>query len=224
LTLIDQPTYTVAQLKGRRLRMLRALTGFSRQELYAKMGIATSTMDTWESGRVELTEKSSKRVCLAFRKVGICCAPEWLLTGSGIPPRTMDDVEKSIFLSNASNISNDSPLAEDNCIRFPPFLDEDIRRELSFFINLHHNSIFHILVEDYTNFRYKRGDCVAGIVENLRTLINKMVIVQLEDSTISICRLSNRTEGDNFFYVNKSNERMVIKKAAEIIWHRIPKG
>ena len=94
--------HTVAQLKGRRLRMVRALTGFSRQEIYGRIGIATSTIDTWESGRVELTNKSADRVCEAFRKVGVYCSPDWLLTGTGSPPRMMDDVEKSIFSEEKS--------------------------------------------------------------------------------------------------------------------------
>ncbi|MDR2681643.1 MAG: helix-turn-helix domain-containing protein [Holosporaceae bacterium] len=94
-------TYTTAQLKGRRLRMARALTGFSRQEFYEKIGIATSTIDTWDSGRVELTEKSAVRVCEALRKLGIYCTQEWLLNGSGTPPRLMDELEKSAFLPDA---------------------------------------------------------------------------------------------------------------------------
>lgn len=77
--------------------MARALTGMSRQDLHEKTGIATSTMDTWESGRVELNEKSSLRVCESLRKLGIFCSAEWLLRGEGIPPHLMSDTEKSMF-------------------------------------------------------------------------------------------------------------------------------
>lgn len=89
-------TQNLAQQKGRRLRMLRALSGLSRQEFFEKIGISASTMDTWESGRVELAQRSAERVCEAFKKVGVCCSAEWILTGSGLPPRIMDTLERTI--------------------------------------------------------------------------------------------------------------------------------
>ncbi|MDR1560873.1 MAG: helix-turn-helix domain-containing protein [Holosporaceae bacterium] len=220
----DQPIiYTAAQLKGRRLRMVRALAGLSRQELYEKIGIATSTIDTWESGRVELTEKSAHRMSLALRNVGVYCSGEWLLTGSDTPPRMMDDVEKLVFLSNTAEITNGNPTAEDHSNRLPPFLDEDVRRELSFFVNLHKNAMFHILETDLKNSCYKRSDCVAGIVENPIKLTNKTVIVQLCSGKITICKSINGDDNNRFFCMSESKKKLEIAKAAEIIWHRITK-
>jgi transcriptional regulator with XRE-family HTH domain len=145
--------HTIAQLKGRRLRMARALTGYSRQELYEKIGIATSTIDTWESGRVELSEKSAARVCEALKKVGIHCTGEWLLSGTGSPPRLMKDVEKSIFVSKDVSIYMEEPVQKDYLFKMPPFLDEDVRRELSFFVSIHKNALFHVVGEDFMNSR-----------------------------------------------------------------------
>lgn len=76
--------------------MLRALSGLSRQEFFEKIGISASTIDTWESGRVELAQRSAERVCEAFKKVGVCCSAEWILTGNGLPPRIMDTLERTI--------------------------------------------------------------------------------------------------------------------------------
>ncbi|MDR0677577.1 MAG: helix-turn-helix domain-containing protein [Holosporaceae bacterium] len=218
--------YTEAQLKGRRLRMVRALTGFSRQELYEKIGIATSTIDTWESGRVELTEKGAIRVCTALRKVGINCTSEWLLSGLGDPPRMMGNLEKS-FLQTQSTISieNEWKNAKDISFKLPPFLDEDIRKELSFFVNLHKDAIFHIVIEDFMNFRYKRGDCVAGKADDLKNLEGKTVIAQLNNEKTILCKLQHSDVEDTYVSYGKNmlNKSVKILKAAEIIWHRIPR-
>ncbi|MDR2723946.1 MAG: helix-turn-helix transcriptional regulator [Holosporaceae bacterium] len=215
-------THTVAQLKGRRLRMVRALTGFSRQELYEKIGIATSTIDTWESGRVELSEKSAARVCEAFRKVGIHCASEWLLTGAGSPPRLMKDVEKSIFVSKDMGTFKEEVILNDYLFQMPPFLDEDIRQELSFFMSIHKNALFHVVEDDFMNSRYKKSDCVAGEVVNLQYLEGRIVIAQLVDRKTILCKLL-RSLGEEckvFLGKNISNKEVKILKAAEVVWHR----
>ncbi|MDR1375638.1 MAG: helix-turn-helix domain-containing protein [Holosporaceae bacterium] len=222
-TNVDQPVvHTVAQLKGRRLRMVRALTGLSRQELYEKIGIATSTMDTWESGRVELTEKSAERICLALQKVGIYCACEWLLTGAGIPPRAMDDVEKFVFFSNGLSASGEKFVTGRIGNKIPPFINNDVRRELSFFLSLHENSLFHLVEEDSHGFRYRRGDCIAGTENNIQTLAGKIIIAQLASEKTILCKLIKTFEDGSEVLRGRNNhpEKISIVKAARIIWHR----
>ncbi|MDR2067698.1 MAG: helix-turn-helix transcriptional regulator [Holosporaceae bacterium] len=214
--------YTVAQLKGRRLRMVRALTGLSRQELHEKIGIATSTVDTWESGRVELTEKSAERICLALRKVGIYCACEWLLTGAGMPPRTMDDVEKFVFLSDGLATFPEQLTFGRANDKIPPFMDNDMRRELSFFLSLHENSLFHLVEEDSHGFRYRRGDCVAGTESDIQTIAVKIIIAQLVNKKTTLCKLIRTSEEGSDVLLGKGNlrKRLKIARAAQILWHR----
>jgi DNA-binding XRE family transcriptional regulator len=214
--------HTVAQLKGRRLRMARALTGFSRQELYDKIGIATSTIDTWESGRVELTEKSAVRICDAFKHVGIYCTGEWLLTGNGDPPRLMKDVEKSIFMFNDVEFESEKSAAKLNVLKIHPFLDEDIRKELSFFISFHKNVLFHVLEEDFMNFRYRKSDCVAGKIDDPKNLEGCVVIAQPEDGKTLLCKLIRclGEECEIIFGKHDPVKNLKIVKVAEILWHR----
>ncbi len=227
--------HTVAQLKGRRLRMARALTGFSRQELFEKIGIATSTIDTWESGRVELSQKSAERVCSALKQVGVSCSIEWLLTGSGSPPRIMNALEKTMINVGSfqyPDVRGDSSLKDayaQNTYKFkklPSLMDEKVRRELNFFLNLHPGSLFHIVEKDFLNCRYKVGDCVAGIEENVQSLIGKVIIAVLADSKTILCKLINCNENGAssvFMSSEDSNESVQIISAAEIIWHRMLK-
>ncbi|MBR1733975.1 MAG: helix-turn-helix transcriptional regulator [Alphaproteobacteria bacterium] len=222
--------HTVAQLKGRRLRMARALTGFSRQELFEKIGIATSTIDTWESGRVELSQKSAERVCSALKKVGVACSIEWLLTGGGTPPRLMDTLEKTMTELGSFRYPDFSTNSNSTSFyklkKLPSLMDESIKRELSFFLTIHPGSIFHIVEKDFSNARFKRGDCVAGIEENVQSLIGKNVIAVLVDSSVILCRILNCSEdGFSNVYINsdEQNKKVQIISAAEIIWHRMLK-
>lgn len=215
--------HTTAQLKGRRLRMVRALTGFSRQELYEKIGIATSTMDTWESGRIELTEKSAGRICESLRKVGILCDVQWLLSGTGIPPRAMDDIEKSIFSSNDKDGTKIlDALAQNGSRALPIFMDEDMRRELNFFLSLHKNALFH-LITDNSELPYKKFDCVAGIEEDISRLIGKRVIAYLQSGESILCKMIGCNKNKCNVSIKKSiQHNIIIESAARIIWHRKP--
>ena len=183
--------------------MARALTGMSRQDLHDKTGIATSTMDTWESGRVELNEKSSLRICESFRKLGISCSAEWLLRGEGMPPHLMSDTEKSMLSYNDNEEALPTSLLKKKSFNFPPFLDSDIKKELSFFLNLHDNPIFHILTEKFGNSMFDAGDCVAGVGENPQKLVGKVVILQKPDDDTCLCRLNYASDSTAEVSFNK---------------------
>lgn len=214
--------YTVAQAKGRRLRMARALTGLSRQDLHDKTGIATSTMDTWESGRVELNEKSSLRICESFRKLGIFCSAEWLLRGEGMPPHLMSDTEKSMLFFDENEINPQSNPLKKKSFNFPPFLDSDIKKELSFFLNLHDHPLFHILTERFGNSMFDAGDCVAGVGENPQKLVGRIVILQKTNEDTCLCRLNGVIENTAqiSFHKKTPSVQVEFKKMGRILWHR----
>ena len=134
----DFSVYTVAQLKGRRLRMARTLTGYSRHDLCERIGIATSTMDTWECGRVELTEKSAVRVCNAFLRVGLYCSNKWLLTGEGEPPRLVEnnvrESERSASKESEKNADVALNYSKFSKQKIPIFPDSSVGKELGLFL------------------------------------------------------------------------------------------
>ena len=215
--------YTKAQAKGRRLRMARALTGLSRQDLHEKTGIATSTVDTWESGRVELTEKSAARICESFRKLGIFCSTEWLLAGAGMPPHLMSEPEKFMFGSAESPEKTKGEVIGRKVFDMPPFLDLFIKKELSFFLNLHEKAMFCVVKEKFLNSQYGIGDCVAGIEEDPTTLVGKTVILQNDLGESILCRLIEVKGNTAFVYLNAKNPSVEIEfiKIARVLWHRI---
>lgn len=202
--------------------MARALTGMSRQDLHEKTGIATSTMDTWESGRVELNERSSLRVCESFRKLGIFCSAEWLLRGEGTPPHLMSDTEKSMFSYERSSEHEGIGVSKRKSFVFPPFLNADIKKELNFFLNLHEGAIFIILKEKFLNSYFEVGDCVAGIELDPKNLIGKVVILQDINEESFLCRLTKVEDNiaEVFFSAKKPSEKIEFKKIAKVLWHR----
>ncbi len=202
--------------------MARALTGMSRQDLHEKTGIATSTMDTWESGRVELNEKSSLRICESFRKLGIFCSAEWLLRGEGMPPHLMSDTEKSMLSFDENGEGSQINSLKKKSFNFPPFLDADIKKELSFFLNLHDHPIFHILTEKFGKTIFDAGDCVAGLEESPQRLIGKIVILQKTNGDTCLCRLNSviGNIAQVSFKKKTPSIRVEFKKMGKILWHR----
>lgn len=218
-----EATQNIAQLKGRRLRMLRILSGLTRQELYEKVHISPSTMNTWETARVELTESGAARICTAFSKVGILCAKEWLLTGDGAPPRIMTAVERSIFSENAEDLvtSGNSPIEFQTTQDLP--VADDIAEELRFFIKTHNNALFHVVKENFMNSRYKVGDCVAGSIAEPHSLLNCIVIIEKEDGKTTLGKLLSYNNGLCEIFCDMKSAHKLIKanKIAEVLWHRM---
>ena len=183
---------------------------------------ATSTMDTWESGRVELNEKSSLRICESFRKLGIFCSAEWLLRGEGMPPHLMSDTEKSMLSFDENGEGSQINSLKKKSFNFPPFLDADIKKELCFFLNLHDHPIFHILTEKFGKTIFDAGDCVAGLEENPQRLIGKIVILQKANGDTCLCRLNSviGNIAQVSFKKKTPSIRVEFKKMGKILWHR----
>ena len=202
--------------------MARALTGLSRQDLYETAGIATSTIDTWESGRVELSQKGAERVCNSLYNLGICCTAEWLLTGQGMPPHFMSDIEKLMHSGREAVGTENSQAAVINQNAIPQFLDANLKKELSFFLDLHKNALFCIVQTNDFKKKYAVGDCVAGLIQNAQNLIGRTVILQKPDSTTLIGNLRATNENVAEIYFDNKSDLLSVEflHIANIIWHR----
>ncbi|MBE6447156.1 MAG: helix-turn-helix transcriptional regulator [Alphaproteobacteria bacterium] len=200
--------------------MARALTGLSRQDLYNHTGIATSTIDTWESGRVELSKKGAERVCSSLYELGICCTSEWLLTGEGMPPHFMDDIEKLMY---AGRITASTAITSFDKNTIPRFLDADLKKELTFFLELHRNALFCIVQNKIFGTRYMIGDCLAGIISDPFQLTGQFVILQKSDQNTMVGYLHEIQDNVAKISVECKNDCMFVEfqKIAKILWHRI---
>ncbi len=74
--------------RGKRLKFVRKLAGLSRKQLEKKYGISANTVQSWEVAKKGgLTERGAHRILAVIQKEGINCSIEWLLYGTGAPPR-----------------------------------------------------------------------------------------------------------------------------------------
>jgi DNA-binding XRE family transcriptional regulator len=233
--------YTDAQLIGHRLHMTRIIAEFSRQNLGEKIGVSAAVVDAWEKGKVKLSEKNAKRACTIFSNAGVRCSDEWLMTGNGAVPRITSSVERfmnsgysAAGCSSLPNVNNIGTIVYDTYVNPIDYklkikhLPEDIRNELSFFINFHSSAIFHLVEKEFLDGRYNPGDCVAGIEESLALLNGKTIIAVLDNGTTMLCKLCCHSNAncqvlvDDYPGENNCNLHEVrIARAAKIIWHRI---
>src|SRR3990167_671549 len=88
---------------GDRLRRARILAGIAtRREFEIKYQISANTLQGWEQGKNPLSKKGAKRIIEALKTEGVICSLEWLMNGTGVPPRP--------FEMNHNDITSESDL------------------------------------------------------------------------------------------------------------------
>lgn len=95
---------TVALERAQRLRMLRAMTGLSRDRIEKRYAMAKSTLQNWENAaNGGLTQKGATRMATIFRAEHIECQVNWLLHGMGDMPQKIDPLAKMSPLTTRSH-------------------------------------------------------------------------------------------------------------------------
>src|SRR3989344_9374349 len=92
---------------GDRLRRARILAGIAtRREFEKKYQISANTLQGWEQGKNPLSKKGAKRVIEALKAEGLMCSLEWLMHGSGVPPRPFEIANDVASDSDLENLFN----------------------------------------------------------------------------------------------------------------------
>lgn len=195
--------------RGKRIRMLRALSGLSRKQFQEQLNVSISTLNIWENGRICLTKKGALRISIAVKEVGIECSTEWLLSGLGNPPRQIKN-------SNPDNSSTSDP---------------DGYGEINCFLKNHSNAIYATISDELMAPFFNIGDIVAGPtvpIAQIKSLLGNIVIIELSGKTIlrritsiigdrchlNCCNAS--IANDNFTYVDIND----IIRIAKVLLHR----
>jgi DNA-binding transcriptional regulator YiaG len=209
--------------RGKRLKSLRRMTGFSRRAFAEKHEISPNTLQNWEDGKAGgLTEKGAKRVILALREEGIQVSKRWLLEGEGIKP----------YISDAVYTSNDlESYGEDKAL---PQTKEEIAiiAEVQALHSLYPNLIDFVIKDDAMHPYYQTGDWVAGVKrfnEDIASVCGKTCIVGTVNGDIYLRHLqpSNITGHYNLLCTNINAtasepvfNNIELEFAAPVIWHR----
>ncbi len=209
---------------GERLRRARILAGITtRREFEEKHKVSANTLQGWEQGKNPLSEKGAKRVIAALKEEGLICTIDWLIHGTGMPPRPYEMLHAGIREELQGNVSiSDSNIKE----------EEIIYHEIQLFRQQNANAIVLTVSDDGMAPYYSIGDYIGGIqVSNndVNTYINTVCILELENNLI-LPRKLQQGKYPNTFTASCTNPNssctplnlynVKVLSAAPIIWHR----
>lgn len=209
---------------GERLRRARMLAGITtRREFEKKYNISANTLQGWEQNKNPLSEKGSKRVIEAFKQEGLFCSIEWLMHGTGMPPRPYDMLQAGL----TENGQIDNLLSETNLQE-----EENIFREIQLFKENNSNAITLNITDDAMEPYFHVGDYIGGVQvpnDKLTQFIGSMCIVELDNNVI-LARFLQAGANQNSYNVCSTNPtaassplnlyNVKIVRCAPVIWHR----
>lgn len=210
---------------GDRLRRARILAGIAtRREFEIKYQISANTLQGWEQGKNPLSKKGAKRIIEALKTEGVICSLEWLMNGTGVPPRP--------FEMNHHDITSESDL--ENFLSHVNLQEEQaIYQELQTFKSHNPNPIIITVSDDAMEPQFRTGDYVGGIrlnkAEDIALHLGEPCIVELADHTILPRYIHADAESGTYTLsctnfqskaapLNIFNARII--SAAPILWHR----
>ena len=222
---IQQNKDQAAQVRAKRLKSLREMTGLSRNDFHKRYGIPRGTLQNWESARFGgLTMKGAKNIIKAFNAEGINCEIDWLLHGTGKSPK---------FSEHSQGIRN-SELKKHNEVNEHIFEAETniITKEILLFRQNHANSIDIVVADDGMQPLWNPGDYIAGVKRfqnEIKDTVGKYCIVQTQEHG-NLFRKVMAGEDDNLYNLSVINYKTKIKKpvlynvnvisSAPVIWTR----
>lgn len=207
---------------GDRLRRARLLAGLhTRREFEHKHQISSNTLQGWEQNKNPLSAKGARRIIEALKQEGLLCSVEWLLHGTGLPPRPFEMINAGV---NASLLENHAQLNLRE--------EEAIYQESQTFKNQKANTIILNITDDAMEPYYGLGDYIGGVqIDNseISQFIGKACIVELENNLI-LPRILQAGSHPNVYNLSSSNPKtsasllnfynVKIISIAPIVWHR----
>lgn len=210
---------------GERLRRARILAGIStRREFEKKYQISANTLQGWEQGKNPLSKKGAKRIIEALKAEGLICSLEWLIHGTGVPPRAFE-MTNNVLTSSADmeNFFNQVNLQE----------EQAIYQELQTFKSNNNNAIIITISDDAMEPQFRAGDYVGGVrlsrSEDIQLYCGQPCIVELADHTIipRTVHVDVETGGYTLSCTNFQSKNPPLNifnakvlSAAPILWHR----
>lgn len=210
---------------GDRLRRARMLAGITtRREFEKKYQVSANTLQGWEQGKNPLSRKGAKRIIEALKIEGLMCSLEWLMQGTGMPPRPFEMSETPITTeSDMESILSKLELQE----------EQAIYQELQTFKIHNANAIIITISDDAMEPQFKAGDYIGGVrltkAEDIQLHLGQPCIVELIDHTILPRYIHADNESGTYTLsctnfnsksapLNVFNAKII--SVAPILWHR----
>lgn len=213
------------ETRAKRLKVVRQMTGLTRQAFASKYGISFSNFQNWEGPRYGgLTEHGAEKVLAGCHAEGVEATLEWLMHGIEPGPHI---TEKFYRKNNLALPKNEVVIQSENTEL------ELITNELLLFKRNYQQQVLDMMVNDDGMYpQYKIGDYVAGRIfsgKNLMKLLNLDCIIRLMDDTLVFRNLRHGSSETRFNLVcsniNTSVKKPVlydvaIVSAAPVTWVR----
>jgi transcriptional regulator with XRE-family HTH domain len=208
--------------RANRVRSLRKMTQYSRNEFQKRFGIAAGTLQHWEDAQKNgLSLKGAKRLAQVLKQAGIYCTAEWLVHGKGPGPQRLPNADENLINPSEKLFS----VQENQEI-------ESIASELAVFTQHYPEVINTVVTDDAMEPRFTAGEYVAG-VRRYKQAINALVgldcIVVTTEGELLIRRIK-AMEAPGFYTLSCLNLNTTIPRpvlynvelvsAAPIIWAR----
>ncbi|OGT33081.1 MAG: hypothetical protein A3C44_05735 [Gammaproteobacteria bacterium RIFCSPHIGHO2_02_FULL_39_13] len=210
---------------GDRLRRARILAGVStRREFEKKYHISANTLQGWEQGKNPLSKKGAKRIIEALKAEGLICSLEWLMQGTGVPPRPFEMTQDEFTSgTDLENFFNHMSLQE----------EQAIYQELQTFKTHNPNAIIITISDDSMEPQFRANDYVGGVrltkSEDIQLYLGQPCIVELIDHSIIARHIHAEADSGSYTLsctnfqsknapLNIFNARII--SAAPILWHR----
>lgn len=204
------------ETRGNRVKALRQALNLSRQKFADRLAIKKSTIQNWEEGRhTGLTEKGAKRLVSSLLQTGVTSSVDWLLFGTGSPPKLPESLFEKVSQPIVSETLPDG---------------QNIQRELLLFHQLNKGCIDFLVADNNMQPLYCQGDIVAGkryFAAELNFAVNHDCIVQTETGetllrfvTVGLADTYNLFQYQHGFEKTMTHQNIRLFSAAPIIWIR----
>jgi HTH-type transcriptional regulator, cell division transcriptional repressor len=179
------------QACGKRLRIVRKMSGLTLKELAKKYQLSVSTIKYWECAKNQgLSPKGAKKIISAMQNQGVQCSYMWLMHGIGLQPQFLDINASDSINKNTSYI--DQTTYEE---------EKSISHEITTFCEKVNGAITITVYDDGMEPIYSVGDGIGGkrlYGQELAKAIGKNCIVETEDHQVLCRRVAQGKEEGNF--------------------------
>ncbi|MBU0744761.1 MAG: helix-turn-helix domain-containing protein [Gammaproteobacteria bacterium] len=186
----DELQRSSAKERGKRLRLVRKMSGLTLDELSSKYSFGISTIKYWECAKNQgLSSKGAKKIISAMQDEGVQCSYMWLMHGIGLPPQFLDVHYNK---GDKTNIGVDQANFEE---------EKSIEHEIKLFCEKIIDAIALTVFDDGMEPFYSVSDGVGGkrlYGNELTKAIGKNCIVETVDRQLLCRRVAEGNSPDNY--------------------------
>lgn len=186
----DEGQQSSAKARGKRLRLVRKMSGLTLNELAEKHNFGVSTIKYWECAKNQgLSSKGAKKIITAMQSHGVQCSYMWLMHGIGLPPQFLDvhlhDSAKKVPYINQATFEE----------------EKSISSEIALFCEEVVDAITLTVFDDGMEPIYSVGDSIGGkrlYGEDLTKMIGKNCIIETADHQLLCRRIAQGSNASSF--------------------------